>query len=660
MRAAPDMLSSDHLIDEVWSGRVVSPETLTARIKLLRSALGDHADDPQYIRVIRGEGFQMIPQVEFSTREISGEKRNLRRWTIASGLVAGTIVAALAAWQYFSPSTVERDIRSVAVLPFATDSTEEQDAEFVTTGTHDDLITQLAKIRDLKVISRTSVREYKDTTKNIRQIGQELGVATVLEGSVQRVGDQIHMNVQLVDAETDENLWAETYDRDISVVENIFFIQSDIAKAIAGALSATLLPGEIAALEDIPTHSTGAWEYYVSGNGLIARSLGNSGLAIDQYEQAIEADPQFALAYAALSEAHALKFVIGNDPSPERQQLALENVQHALTLAPDLPEAHLALALYHNYVTFDPSAALRALETAQIGSPGNPEVYNRRAWAYRLMGRWEEAVANLEHSVELDPRSATRLNSLAALLATLHEYDRADELLERALRISPEHWIAYSNWFQLAIWRDGDISRLKEAAANTNIGTSGMQEFRGWMASLYERDYEAALAYLDMGTSERLEIGTLAPYRDYMYGVTYRHAGNSEMSRKYFQDVLKTLEQTAGQFRLPMYEANVQIQLGAALASLGKHEQALDSAAKALEIVSFKENQINAPQVLSGVIRNIYVIVDPERAIDEFEHLLSVPSPESIEAYLIDPAFDPIRDDPRFLALVEKYRRTEE
>ena len=187
-----------------------------------------------------------------------------------------------------------------------------------------------------------------------------------------------------------------------------------------------------------------------------------------------------------------------------------------------------------------------------------------------------------------------------------------------------------------------------------------MQEFRGWMASLYERDYEAALAYLDMGTSERLEIGTLAPYRDYMYGVTYRHAGNSEMSRKYFQDVLKTLEQTAGQFRLPMYEANVQIQLGAALASLGKHEQALDSAAKALEIVSFKENQINAPQVLSGVIRNIYVIVDPERAIDEFEHLLSVPSPESIEAYLIDPAFDPIRDDPRFLALVEKYRRTEE
>ena len=310
IRHAPNVVTHDQIMDEVWLGLVVSPETISKRANLLRASLGDDSSDPHYIEVVRGRGYRLAQDVELLPQVPAPQKSRYRTVFI------GAIVIALAVVIFLIPTESPRD-KSVAVLPFV-NLTGDPQVQVITDGVHYELLTQLVKIADLKSISRTSVMQYRDTEKTIPQIADELGVATILEGGVQRAGDSIRINVQLIDAATDEQLWAQTYDRQLTAT-GIFAIQSEIASAIADALRATLTPAEQERIESIPTESMAALEAFFRGRQRMATRTSAGFIdAIDHFQRAIALDPEFALAYVGLAVTYALQGAYTGLPPAEQ------------------------------------------------------------------------------------------------------------------------------------------------------------------------------------------------------------------------------------------------------------------------------------------------------------------------------------------------------
>ena len=282
---------------------------------------------------------------------------------------------------------------SIAVLPFTNRSPNADDAYF-TDGVHDDLLTQLAKIDAFSVISRTSVMEYRDTAKNLKQIGEELGVGNIMEGAVQRSGNRVRINVQLIDAGSDEHLWAEVYDRELTT-ENLFDIKTEIAKAIAQALQATLTESEIASVSDVPTENVAAYELYLQGNRF---SLGETEIgyetALELYTEALNIDPEFKLAWIGMASAHINNYwTYGGDP--EDRAKSREAIDRAIAIDPDFPEVYLAEGLYHYWGLLDYDTALLNLDKAIALMPGNADAQMGKGWASRRAGLWEQAVDSM-------------------------------------------------------------------------------------------------------------------------------------------------------------------------------------------------------------------------------------------------------------------------
>ncbi len=338
VQAAPALISHDDLIDQVWGPkRVITPDNLSQRMKTLRQSLGDDPNQPIYIEGVRGEGYRLVPEVKIQSAQTSS--RSSRR-ALSSRLIVSLVVLALAlgyiAFDKFVLDPVEdeqlaqsarqegrtaartesRDDNSIAVLPFYNRSNREED-QFFTDGMHDDLLATIAKIGSMKVISRTSVMEYRDTTKKIPQIAQELGVANILEGGIQRSGNQVRINVQLIDAVTDEHLWAEIYDRELTAA-NLFAVQSEITKKIADALQAELTTDEQLRIDARPTDNLQAYELYLRGRYLWQRR-GDENIrhAITLFEQATELDPQFARAWSSLAATQFTLPVYSDTPRSE-------------------------------------------------------------------------------------------------------------------------------------------------------------------------------------------------------------------------------------------------------------------------------------------------------------------------------------------------------
>ncbi|MGI8482214.1 MAG: adenylate/guanylate cyclase domain-containing protein, partial [Chthoniobacterales bacterium] len=306
--------------------------------------------------------------------------------------------------------------KSVAVLPFENLSEDKANA-FFADGVQDEILTALAKIADLKVISRTSVMQYKAGARNVREIGQQLGVAHILEGSVQRADGNVRITAQLIDARTDVHQWAEHYDRPL---DNVFAIQSEIAKAIAGQLQAKLSPNEKAAIERPPTDDLEAFDLYTRGKTLLFGTVFSFRVkerltqAVELFNQAIARDPQFFLAYCQLAAAHDQLYFLGQDHTAERIALGDAAVQAALRLRPDAPEAHLALAqhLYRGYLDYDRARAEIAI--AKLTLPNDPLPFQLIGYMDRRRGRWDESTRNLERTLELDPRNVYALQQIVA------------------------------------------------------------------------------------------------------------------------------------------------------------------------------------------------------------------------------------------------------
>src|SRR6202795_1962867 len=333
--------------------------------------------------------------------------------------------------------------KSIAVLPFENLSEEKANA-FFTEGVQDEILTDLARIADLKVISRTSVMQYKSSApRNLREIGQQLGVAHVVEGSVQRAANKVRVIAQLIDARNDAHLWAQTYDRDLA---DVFAIQSEIAKAIADQLQAKLSPNEKKAIEQPPTTDLAAFDLYSRAKSLIltagfsATSEPDLRKAIELLDAAVKHDPSFFDAYCQLARAHQqLYAVCGVDHTPARLALAEAAVQAATRLRPDAAETHLARAQYLYYGLRDYAGALAELEIARRALPNDPRLFELTGYILRRRGQQEEGLRNLERAVELDPRNFFTLQQIAISYLYLGRYAEAIAALDRALNIVPDN-----------------------------------------------------------------------------------------------------------------------------------------------------------------------------------------------------------------------------
>jgi TolB-like protein/Tfp pilus assembly protein PilF len=553
------------------------------------------------------------------------------------------------------PSAVAADRRSIAVLPFANESAAEENAEFLANGIHDELLTRLAKVGSLKVISRTSVMEYRDSPKNTRDIGRELGVATLLEGRVQRVGDKLRINVQLIDAEADEHVWAEIYDRQLTA-ENVFAVQSEMATSIAAALEAKLSPEEAVSVADIPTQDTRAYDFFLTGSEYLRRGDYRTylPLAIQMLERAVAQDPEFGLAHAKLSIAHGQMYSFGYDRTEKRLEMSAEAARRALMFAPESPEAHLAMGYYYYRGLRDYERALDEFSIAEHGLPGSAEVAEARAYVLRRLGRWEESLQSLARSIELDPRNATLLFNQAATYNMLRDYARAESHLDRALEIEPDNVNAYVFRAELPLRRDGDVARAKRAAESPPFDIGVDRQQLGWTAAIFERDYDRAVAFLD-----DWDLKVLAEEYEYLpksafYGITFDLAGQPERANREFQAARAELE-AALQGRPE--DARLYISLAEVLAGLDQNEEAARLARRAVDLTPPSRDAYAAPDYQLLASKVFAAAGDRDAAIAALDAYLGAPGDWSIEGLAADPRFDSIREDPRFDMLIEKYGR---
>ncbi len=647
-------VTTETLISDVWSGRAVGDGSVYFAINHLRKALGDDRETPRYLETIPKRGYRLIAPVE----RVSSQA------LIISALGYKTVIALLAVLTVITVPTVAllsvkespdhlgaAAAPSIAVLPFEKLSPNAEVAYFAA-GIHNDLLTSLSKISSLTVISRTSVLEYTNRPRNLREIGRELGVGAILEGSVQRSGEMVRVNVQLIDAQTDEHLWAEFYDRSLTA-DSLFAIQTEMATSIATALRATLTPTELDRLQEVPTLSGKAYDHYLTGRDYAGRpnEAANMPLAIEAFEQAVAEDPNFARAWAELSQAHSELYRFGGDPTDERRRRAETAVQRAVALEPDAPEVRAALARYNYLVLFDNEAALREFELARRAMPGSAEVFNQLAGLYRRMGRWDEALSYRARAIELDPRNTDQLISQAATYARLHDYMRATRLIDRALEISPDNAFLRQSRALQALWSDGDVAPLKVIMGRPSIDHGSLWEDSGWLVSIYDRNYAQALADLDAWDMDEFAG---APKSLYL-GETYRLAGQLERAQQHFETARSYLRESLAaspeDYWIPVF-------LAQALAGLHDAEGAVALGRRVLESMPTSKDALLAEDVRRSTIFRVFL---PARAYEiamrELDALLSQPSLFSIEGLLPDPRLDPVRDRTDFQALVKKYQR---
>lgn len=576
-----------------------------------------------------------------------------RRWS--SGILALVGVAALAASAWLTLGRgpdgggAAAAEASIAVLPFANLSGDSETQPFAD-GLHDDLLTQLSKIGALTVISRTSVQEYRNTTKNVREIAAELGVATVLEGGVQRAGGQYRINVQLIDAATDAHLWAEGYSGELTTA-NIFDVQTDIATSIAAALQANLTAGEREKLERLPTEDLEAYESYQQAWARNRQYLEVDLRAADRLvSRAIERDSAFA-------EAWALKAVIASemywhhyDRSDSVVAAADGLSRRALELAPGLTEGHWARGHYYYRVRLDYDRAMAEVERALEDRPNEADFVSLAGDILRRKGDLQGALSRYEQAVKLAPRDPGAIGSVCETLTLLRNYDEAEARCRRALEVQPDFNLAYSQLAQIRVAVAGDTAGarrwLTEAKAG---GVLSDNEFGFYDLEFLSRNPDAAAK-----TAADMPGAVLSSQFRYVpsalgVGLARRLGGDSAGARVAFDSARIVLQALVDE---DPTEPRYRSALGLALAGLGLAVEAVREGEEGVRLMPPEREAWRGAWRVADLARIYAMTGRTEDAIDRLEYLLSVPSGESVWTLRLDPAWDSLRGNPRFEALV--------
>lgn len=547
-------------------------------------------------------------------------------------------------------TTLVADENSIAVLPFANRSAEADDIYF-TDGIHDDLLTQLSKIDAFSVISRTSVMEYRGTTKNLRQIARELSVANIMEGAVQRSGNRVRINVQLIDAKTDEHLWAEIYDRELTT-SNLFDIQSEIAQSIATALKATLTDSELADVSDVPTGNVVAYDLYLQSKRFLQNETHQDYQAsIELLSEALQLDSNFKQAWTGLALAHMTNYWLYGGDINDRD-LALEAIERARKIDNNFAELFVVEGIYWYWGFLDYERAIYKLDKAIGMMPGNSQAYMWRGWVSRRSGMWKQAVESMQMSLKLNPRVHFNWHEYGTTLLYLHNYDEARKAAQQSLGIDPDSFWGKSTLANILIQESGDIEKAFPL-------TIGLQ---------YSNDYD----FFDTHFNARL----MARRFDEVLKVARNFSADQEIQR----DEIVLSESLAAQVLQFMGRRNeaqqaadaalfrlnrLKLELGRdyrtdlaeamIVAIKGRPEQDIRSLIK-------RSSETGPPDAVASFERaysyaRVYAIAGMvSDTIDMLEPIFLPPSSTSVFKVKLDPAFDNIRSNAGFQKMMERHK----
>src|SRR5438309_8072587 len=525
---------------------------------------------------VTAEGIRATPAVS-----IPGTHR--RRNLIL--LVATGVIVSAAAGFFLLPRASARKIdKSIAVLPFENLSDEKENAYFAD-GMQDDILTNLSKIGDLKVISRMSVMSYRgEGVRNAREIGKALGVAALLEGSVRRIGNRVRVNVQLINANNDEHIWAEDYDRELT---DVFAIQTDLAQKIASALQAKLSPNEKARLDRRPTRDSDAYLLYVQAHGYANRPdrfRDTSLKAEELFEQALKLDRNFAAAYAGLSMVESWLYH-ESEPIPAHREKARLNAEESLRLQPNFPEGHLALGFSYYYGDRDYERALSEFEIAKRDLPNEADAYSAIAAIQRRQGKWVESTANFEKAVSLDTKNANVLFNLGLNYMAQRDFETDDKIFDRAIAADPQAFASRGMKSALAIAWKGDVGFVEKQLSLVpgEFDPDGLVTAARVGILMLQRKFADALKLLQQFRGETLLYPDTGPCpKALLEGRLYLYQGDKTKAQAAFERARPVAEQLV---RDAPGDPGRHVQLGAVLAGLGLKEEAVNEGRKAVESV---------------------------------------------------------------------------
>jgi TolB-like protein/Flp pilus assembly protein TadD len=587
-------------------------------------------------------------------------------WLKSAAVAALLLIAAIGVgfWMFRSPQRKLMNTagaipaKSIAVLPFENLSADPENA-FFTDGVQDEILNDLAKIADLKVISRTSVMQYKsDVKRNVRDIANALGVAHLVEGSVQRVANRVRVSAQLIDARTDTHLWVERYDRPL---DDVFAIQSDIAKAIALQLQAKLSPPEKAAIEQPPTTNVIAYDRYLRAEKLwalpTARVPGDMREIVRLLDQALAHDPTFLAAYCKLAQAHATVYFWGIDRTPARVALAETARDAALHLAPDRGEPHLAAAwvAYHCYLDYE--TALAEVAIAKRGLPNNASVFSLPAYIARRQGHWDQCTKNLQRAAELDPRSVWLLTDVAQTFEFQRRFSEAAAAWDRTLTVAPSD--PTTRVARALI----DLKSRAETQPGHEITQRIVAEDPSavdmiaelWLdLALCRRDAaEMASAVASLPPQGIVRRDMVAP-RSFFEGWAAHARSDATSAQTAFTAARLEMEKIVRE--QPDY-AQALCALGMSDALLGRKEDAIREGRRAAEILPVTKDAMAGAAVLTNLAVIYAWVEEKDLALKQLEEVVRIPGPVSYGQLRLHPFWDPLRGDPRFEKIVEEAKK---
>jgi serine/threonine protein kinase/tetratricopeptide (TPR) repeat protein len=583
-----------------------------------------------------------------------------RKWvqrnpTIAALIVLSFVLAAGLGVTIWQRESLRRIPAGIAVLPFENLSDNKEDA-FFADGVQDDILTKLAKIADLKVISRTSVMHYRGK-RDLRQVGRSLGVSHVLEGTARRSGGKVHVNAQLVDTRTNTGVWADGYERDL---REAFAIPGEIAQKVAEQMRAKISTAEKRDIERTPTADLTAFELYAQARTLLSTPIfsatGDANLvqAVDLLNQAVARDPSFFQAYCQLAYAHDLLYFLGHDRAPARLGMAEAAIQAASRLFPDAGETHLARAehLYRGYLNYD--GALAELKVAARTLPNDPRVFELEGYIERRQGRWEDAKRNLERAADLDPRNVFILEQLALSYQLLRHYGEAGSLLDRILSIEPNNLeIQAARAFVELDWKADTrpLHQLIDKIRATNPSTTQSIANYWLFCALAERDAPGARDALIASGENPITLANenVVFNRSFVEGVIARMANDDAKARSAF--TAARLEQEKIVEAEPNYGPALCV-LGLIHAGLGQKDEALREGWRAVELLPVKKDAVGGPEIVKYLAIIAAWVGDKDLACGQLAIVTDRPSPISYGQLKLLPFWDSLRGDPRFEQIV--------
>jgi TolB-like protein/Flp pilus assembly protein TadD len=586
-----------------------------------------------------------------------------RGWIIGAGLSVAAAVILTAAWLYIAADRTARQksvangllaeisARSVAVLPFESISSSKDDGYFAD-GVQDEILNNLAKIAQLKVISRTSVMQYRaDTKRDMRQIAYALGVANVLEGTVRRDGNRVRVSAQLVDARSDNAVWADSYDRDLT---DIFTIQSEVAQTIAGKLSAALSPEEKKRIEQKPTENIEAYDMYLKAKEkivhaqIIATGDREKPLrdALNLLQQAVQLDPNFATAHGAIAFAHDALYA-DFDPTPERRALGDDAINNALRLQPDLPEVHLAYAnhLYRGYRDYEHARVQLAIAKRDL--PNNPEAIYLEAFMDRRQGNFEKAIQHFNEAIALDPRDPQPISDLAETLSYTRQFSAAERVWDQLINLAPDRPITkFQKEYFTTVLRTGDDTAYRSGVESLLASMPDDKLVLSEQLSLVfaHRDWQQAKQLLERMEGE--DAGQFAysakPVPVGCYSILLARLQGEQADSSHTRRLLSQ--------KMESSPTNAQLLSASAVvdALLGRKEDAISEAKRAVEMLPISKDAFDGPRVAMN-LAVVYAWTDePDLAFHQLNALSKIPYGLFYNHLKLDRYWDPLRQDPRF------------